>query len=104
MSKVDLEVFKSLAEALDRSMDARFIYYLSEGDITVPEGWGFSVVQNDDYDEYSGHYHNVFSLKGKLYSVTYTYESHWGTDYDGIISTIKEVKPIEKTITVYEGV
>lgn len=103
MSKVDLEVFKSLAEALDRNLDDNFIYNLSENYITVPEEWGFTSLQTEDF-EYGGRYQNVFSLKGKLYSVTYAYLSHYGTDYDGIISTIKEVKPIEKTITVYEGV
>lgn len=37
-----------------------------------------------------------------VYKGEYAYYSYNGSDYEGILSTLKEVTPVEKTITVYE--
>lgn len=44
----------------------------------------------------------VFKLNGKIYRAEYSYYSHEGHHYDNIVETLREVKPVEKTITVYE--
>lgn len=44
----------------------------------------------------------VFKLNGKIYRAEYSYYSYNGHEYDGIINSVREVKPVEKTITVYE--
>lgn len=48
------------------------------------------------------HCQGVFRLQGKLYSAVYSYYSHHGYDYDYIADTLREVEPVQKTITVYE--
>lgn len=44
----------------------------------------------------------VFRLGDTIYKAYYTYYSHDGYDYSYIQHTLREVKPVEKTITVYE--
>lgn len=44
----------------------------------------------------------IFKLNGKIYRAEYSYYSHHGHEYDDIINTVREVKPVQKTITVYE--
>jgi hypothetical protein len=46
--------------------------------------------------------YGVFRLGDKIYRASYSYYSHNGHEWDGITSTLKEVKPVEKTITVYQ--
>jgi hypothetical protein len=46
--------------------------------------------------------YGVFKLNGKIYRAEYSYYSHHGHDYDSIVETLREVKPVEKTVTVYE--
>ena len=46
--------------------------------------------------------HGVFTVYGKIYKAEYSYYSHSGHDTDEILSTLREVKPVQKTITVYE--
>lgn len=48
--------------------------------------------------------HGVFSFKGKIYRGCYSYYSYNGHEYDYIESTLQEVKPVEKTIIVYEAI
>ena len=50
-------------------------------------------------DEYC---YGVFKLKDKVYKAEYRYYSHHGHDYDDIESTLREVKPVQKTIVVWE--
>lgn len=42
------------------------------------------------------------SWGGKTYRAEYQYYSHHGHDYDSIEDCIKEVKAVEKMVTVYE--
>ena len=124
MSKVDLSVFGELYEIADgesSNLD-EMVYYLCEGD------FGEAIVKyNGDWDEYrartealkeefgyehldqegggeggSEYCYGVFKLKGKIYRAEYSYYSYNGHEYDGITGTLREVKPVEKTITVYE--
>lgn len=124
MSKVDLSVFEELlevAEGESSNLD-EMVYYLCEGD------FGEAIVKyNGDWDEYRartealekefGYEHldqegggeggaeycyGVFKLKGKVYRAEYSYYSYNGPEYDGITETLREVKPVQKTITVYE--
>lgn len=44
----------------------------------------------------------VFKLKDKMYRAYYSYYSYEGYDYFGFFDNMKEVKPVQKTITVYE--
>lgn len=44
----------------------------------------------------------VFKLNGKIYRADYSYYSYSGDEYASIVETLREVKPVEKTITVYE--
>lgn len=46
--------------------------------------------------------HGVFKLNDKIFMAEYGYYSHYGHKYDGIKDTLREVHPVEKTITVYE--
>jgi len=50
----------------------------------------------------SEHCHGVFKLSGKIYRADYGYYSYEGYCYDSIVVTLREVKPVSKTITVYE--
>lgn len=44
----------------------------------------------------------VFSWKDKIYKIEYSYQSYDGYDFDNVASTIREVKPVQKMVTVYE--
>lgn len=46
--------------------------------------------------------YGVFKLNGKIYRAEWSYYSHYGYETDGIEDTLREVKPVKKTITVYE--
>lgn len=46
----------------------------------------------------------IFQLKGKTYRAHYSYYSYNGHEYDYIVDTLEEVKPVEKTVTVFESV
>lgn len=46
--------------------------------------------------------YGVFKLGDKVYRAEYSYFSYNGHEYDDIAETLREVKPVEKTITVYE--
>jgi len=44
--------------------------------------------------------HSVFKFGDTVYKINYGYRSHYGYDFQG--AEIREVKPVQKTITVYE--
>lgn len=48
--------------------------------------------------------YGVFQLGDKIYRAEYSYYSHHGHEYDYILDTLKEVKPVEKKITTYEPI
>lgn len=46
--------------------------------------------------------YGVFKLDDKIYKAEYSYYSYHGNEYDDIAYSLREVRPVEKTITVYE--
>lgn len=67
------------------------------------ELWRYEDIEQEGGGEGGGEYcYGVFKLKGKFYKAEYSYFSYAGHDYDGISRTLKEVRPVEKTIVVYE--
>jgi hypothetical protein len=64
---------------------------------------GYEHLEQEGGGEGGGeHCYGVFKLRGKIYLAEYSYYSHNGHEYDCIASTLKEVAPVQKTITVYE--
>lgn len=107
-SKVDLSVFEELAEVGDTNV-SYLVYNLAAGDLdfetpdNFEEEYGYEHIEQDGGGEGGGEYcYGIFRLKGKTYKAEYSYYSYHGHDYDSILSTLKEVKPVEKTITVWE--
>ena len=45
---------------------------------------------------------SVFKFDGKLYRAYFNYYSHDGYNYEDIVSTLKEVFPVERMTTYYE--
>jgi len=63
---------------------------------------GFVHLQQDGGGEGGSEYcYVIFTLKGKNYRASYSYYSYDGHDYDNFWDW-KEVKPVTKTVTVYE--
>lgn len=104
MSNVDMSIFNKIAADMGESLD-ECIYGLCE--------WGLSSDLEAKYDyehlEQEGggeggseFCYGVFRLGDKFYRAEYSYYSHHGCDYDGIEHTLKEVKPTQKYVTVYE--
>lgn len=125
MSSVDLEVFEELRDKLqcEDSMKS-LIKELCEGDLEIYED---EDIFKGDYSEYAEHMdkvleefgyehldqegggeggaencYGVFKLKGKIYKSEYGYRSYVGYYYDDILEDLREVQPVQKTITVYE--
>lgn len=125
MSKVDLSVFEDFGKEFydnyeEQGLDTRFFYQLFTEEFfnfSLPYPFGESkevyelAVKPYDYEwmtgqrggEGSGEYcYGVIRFKGKFYKAEWTYYSYNGCEYEDIISTIREVKPVEKLVVVYE--
>jgi len=131
MSEVDLKVFKDLMavgiSSRDPNEDAEedldyVIHKLCEnnfgGIINIPcndykqyqseikaleKEWDYEHLTQEGGGEGGSEYcYGVFRLKGVVYKAEYNYYSHEGDNYDGIVDTLKVVKPVEKTIVVWE--
>jgi hypothetical protein len=127
MPKVDLEVFEKLKKALQSEEGlGHLVIDLAEAeewmDYSEPQigsglGWqerrdkikevldsfGYVHLDQEGGGEGGSEYcYGVFKLGEKFYRAEYSYYSHHGYEYDGIVDTLREVKPVEKTITVYE--
>lgn len=62
-------------------------------------------MESDGGGEGEGEYcYGVIRLKDKYYKAEWQYYSYNGCDYDYIKSSVHEVVPKQKTITVYESV
>lgn len=116
MTNVDMSVFKEIqtVSGTDEGM-SNVIYGLAGGDLDfIPyEGefssddlkanYGYEWIEGDTGGEGEGEYcYGVFKLQDKIYKAEWSYYSHYGCDYEDIESTLKEVKPVEKLVTVYE--
>lgn len=122
MSKVDMTPFEQiLLDGLTEDTDlSNLIYGLCNGDLdfiswgggysnykenvkTFKEKYGYAHLQQEGGGEGGSEYcFGVFALGGKVYRAEYSYYSYNGHEYDYIESTLKEVQPVQKTITVYE--
>jgi hypothetical protein len=124
MSKVDLAVFEELLEkgGEEGSSLEAVVWSLCEGDFgenivswegtyedykqkcnVLAEEFGYEHLDQEGGGEGGSEYcYGVFKLKGKVYRAEYSYYSYEGSDYSDILGTLKEVKPVQKTITVYE--
>ena len=82
------------------------IYNLCENDVytkDIKSIKSFEHLQQEGGGEGGSEYcYGVFKLNGVIYKAEYSYYSHYGCDYDDIVSTLRVVNPVEKTITVYE--
>jgi hypothetical protein len=46
--------------------------------------------------------YGIFKLGDKIFKAYYTYYSYNGHEYENIVDTLREVTPVQKTVTVYE--
>lgn len=127
MSKVDLTVFEKLAEECNFEGGlTTLVYELSRGDldefcfgvdrrhypdycdysnalIAAEAEHGYEWLEGETGGEGAGEYcYGVFKLGGKLYRSEWAYYSFHGCEFNEILNTLKEAKPVQKTITVYE--
>ena len=125
--KVDTYEIEEFLKVLhpDNELDDETIVALADGDlydieINYPDEhdhWGYRrdylsaktkelgyehVVQEGGGEGGTEYCYGVFKLKDKLYKVEWSYYSHQGYYRDGALETLKEVKPKEKTIILYE--
>lgn len=92
--------FEKYAEDNGYDSVEEMIYLMCEGDCYTQD---YEHLEQEGGGEGGSEYcHGVFKLKGKIYKAEYSYYSYDGHDYNGIYDTLKEVKPVEKTIIVYE--
>lgn len=127
--KVDLQQFKELCKRLnadDAYLDS-MIYHMSDDmfedfiwehtdypanlDYNSKKDKVLSILDELDYEHLyqdgggeggAENCEGVFRLGDTIYSASYSYYSYEGYDYTDIQDTLREVKPVEKTITVYE--
>lgn len=102
-------IYKNLPEPFDGDIDDFFAEglganYLSDGIKNyLINSFGYKHIKYiEPEDDYGGKITGVFELDGKMLSVTWKNVSHYGWETCGASCTLREVKPVEKTITVYE--
>lgn len=104
MLGVDMSVFEEVKEYLgfEGSLE-ELVYDMCENNLIEYDQFDYQHLQQEGGGEGGGeHCFGVFKLKGKIYRAEYSYYSYNGHEYDCILETLREVKPVEKTITVYE--
>lgn len=108
MSKVDLTVFQELASTTKEGLDYTIYCLAAGGEIygdfeKALEELDYEHIDSKGGYEGGGEYcYGVFKLKGRIYKAEWTYYSYNGSEYEGIANTLREVKPVEKVVTVYE--
>ncbi|BAV80821.1 hypothetical protein [Vibrio phage RYC] len=92
----------------EHNIDA-LAFILAEGDVYGSEGtflektFGYKHLMSEGGGEGGSEYcEGVFQLGDKYYQTSYSYYSHDGYYYDDAASSLKEVKPVQKMVTVYE--
>jgi len=104
---VDPEIFRELFNKKYKNSE---ITDEMIGELFSDEFWNFTF-NRDKYEhiEQAGggeggteDCYGIIKFKDKYYKTEWRYFSHYGFDYCGAMSYIKEVTPKQKTITVYE--
>ena len=113
---VDMSVFEEIktVSGTDEEMCC-VIYDLAGGDLDfipwkgefssddLKSTYGYEWIEGDTGGEGEGEYcYGVFKLQDKIYKAEWSYYSYSGCEYGDIESTLKEVKPVQKTVIVYE--
>lgn len=85
----------------------QLVYLMCEGDIEYYKDLcnqlQYKHLEQEGGGEGGAEYcYGVFKLGDTIYKAEYQYYSHDGHEYYDILDTIQEVKPVQKTITVYE--
>jgi hypothetical protein len=128
-NKVDMSVFENAMEVLGIDDMKEMVFSMCEGDVNFCitndqlKGWredgatdhnhevrqklldqiGYEHLEQEGGGKGGAEAcHGVFKLGGKIYLAAYSYYSYDGCEYDDILDTLREVKRVEKTITVYE--
>lgn len=101
-SKVDLSVFEELASEMGTELSDRFVYELSRDYDSWPESWNYKSLEQEGGESQGEYAYSVFEVKGKTYKTEYSYYSYDGFNYDDILSTLREVQEVTKTVTVWE--
>ena len=111
MSEVDLKIFQDIADETNSSSTYgisldELIYAMCENDFNTDNlkcVKSFKHLEQEGGGEGGAEYcYGVFELNGVIYKAEYSYYSYNGCEYDGIVSTLRVVTPVEKTVTVYE--
>ena len=82
------------------SQSRYLLYNGAEDNIAGPNEQVHSTGGEDRGSDWTRTYH--FTDHDVYLKVTGYYQSHYGTDFDDGWNCVKEVKPVQKTITVYE--
>lgn len=76
-------------------------YMYPKGSKKWAEENGYELLEQEGGGEGGSEWcYSVFKLGGKIYKINYNYYSHQGFDFD--YAEVKEVKPVKKTVVVYE--
>lgn len=99
LNKTDPELYNKLLDLRTEEREGTFKDYVQAN----KDKYGYEHLEQEGGGEGGSEYcYGVFKLGGKIYKAEYSYYSYNGHEYDGIYDTLKEVKPVQKTITVYE--
>lgn len=111
MSEVDLKIFQDIADENNSSSTYEYdldkiVYSMCENDFNTDNlecVKSFKHLEQEGGGEGGSEYcYGIFELNGVIYKAEYSYYSYEGHEYYGISDTLQIVKPVEKTITVYE--
>lgn len=101
LRKTDKALYDELTDKRKEERNTTYQQFIN----TNKDKYDYEWIEQDGGGEGGSEYcYGVFKLEGKFYKAEYSYYSYKGHDYDGISDTLVEVKPVEKTITVFERV
>lgn len=99
LNKTNPELYNKLRDLRKDEREGPYKDYVQAN----KDKYGYEHLKQEGGGEGGSEYcYGVFKLGGKIYKAEYSYYSYNGHEYDGIYDTLKEVKPVQKTITVYE--
>lgn len=93
------DLYERLMSLHRQERDDEYEVYTS----TLRKSIDYQHLEQEGGGEGQGEYcYGVFKLKGVIYKASYSYYSYNGHEYNGICNTLQEVRPVEKTVIVYE--